>query len=585
MSPPPRLEAQDYWNSRSSQGGKKKQHTRGTSALRDSQVGQDEQTLHSAKVAGQRNSSFPETTPRVGAKDRVESLPNTEPLLLATTLIQSEQEPSSPPIAAITSLKSHLEHEGNEGPLMNASQDESSESPAVTSLKRLSVAMEQNTVDSSPGIEKTRLSIGSLVTSLLASSSSESSTQERPIEDPTISRSFARRRSSAFRDGDKRRLKKDGVKGPLSGLEIPAVITLRKATGLFQVGTAVEPPLNTSADEAGGPRESPSSSPTTFTLVGFDSKHLGGQEQTAELHEEARTRKASTVSSLGHELLLPSITSSKNSELVGGRRQSIAEPAITITKIFPSPAIIASPATDSSPVNDSERRISVVQIMTRNSLHQVIWREDDTSSGSGSSSDHISPTVSIKLPETSENSPVKNSATTSNSPSAQSSKITLSKDEGFAPNSLGKDKAETSVDPLVPRPQGQILQWSWGEAARPSNLTNSNMSGRGPWGVDYTEDRLSNNALPTGQVLIPELQIPEDEGLTRTPHELGIARRGSFMVDSPSVTNLTAGRELGSRRSICVQPLTLANLAELGTFDSEDHGGMNRRLSRVDLEC
>ncbi|KAL8721460.1 MAG: hypothetical protein Q9225_001872 [Loekoesia sp. 1 TL-2023] len=582
MSPPPRHETEDYWNSRSLHGNKKKHHTRGAGALRTSPLGGTGQSSQASIVEKYDKSLLPpvEATRSTEAEGAAGSLSPSKELKPSTAADTTEQQRWSPLYTVNPSSESQDQPKGNKfpGPV---SQQDCSESPAAASLKLLSEVEAEKSKNDSLHSDGTKYSLGGALKSLLTTSDANPLTSKQPDVKAAASSTFSKRRSSALRDGDRRRPKKEDSKAPFSGLGIPATITLRKATGLFQVSAGIEPPRDASAEETVSTGESSLSSPTAFTLIGFGSQQFDRQEQSKSSQEGVQIRKPSVVSTKGQELLL-SMPSSKSSGMFDSRRRSVAEPAATVTNIFPSPAIIASPVTSSSPANGPESRFSVVQTKSRNSLHQVIWREDDTSSGSGTCSDHESPTDSVNLPETSENSPVHRSAPASNISSRQNSKITLLEEEEFAPDVLVKNKAESPVNPARPHPEGQMLQWSWGgTAGGPFDLTNSNLVERDPPGSNDKEDRLPGKAPPTGPSFVPRLLIPDDDELAPTPHEPGIARRGSFMVDSPSMTSMTAGRELGSRRSICLQPLTLSSLADLGAGENQNGDSTSRRLSRV----
>lgn len=486
----------------------------------------------------------------------------------STAVDTTEQQPWSPLDAVRVSLESQDRPKGNEPPATFSQQDYS-ESPAVASLKLLSEVEAEKSRNGSLHSDGTEYALEGALKSLLASGAN-SLNSKQPDGKAAASEDFSRRTSSGFGNGDRRQPKKENSKAPFSGLGIPATITLRKATGLFQASAGIEPPRKASAEETESTRECSLSTPTAFTLIGFGSQQFDRQEQSKSSQEAVQIGKPSVVSTKGQERLLSTL-SSKVSGVVDSRRRSVAEPAATVTNIFPSPAIIASPVTSSSPTNGPESRFSVVQTMSRHSLHQVIWREDDTSSGSGTSSNHVSPRDSVNLPETSENSPVHRSAPASNIGSRQNSKITLLKEEDFAPNALVKYEAESPVNSARSYPVGHMLQWSWsGTGGGHLDLTHSNLIERDPQGSCDTEDRPPSKALPTRPSFVPQLLILDDDELTPTSHESGIARRGSCMVDSPSMTSMTAGRELGSRRSFCVQPLTLSSLADLGADENQN---------------
>ncbi|KAL9602785.1 MAG: hypothetical protein Q9219_001628 [cf. Caloplaca sp. 3 TL-2023] len=441
-------------------------------------------------------------------------------------------------------------------------KDDNSVSLAVASLRKLSVEGPERQGRGSPEDDERTSSKGGLFKSLLNITSGNTSDLKPSAEASKTSDCPPRRRSSAFRDGNRRRPRKDDIAAPLTGLGVPATIILRKATGLFRRDSGSEMPAATTADETASSREGSLSSPTMFTLVGFDSHLVNDQKQHKRPQEELQRRRRSTVSTNGQELLL-STNSPKSLELESSGREGSAGRVVTITKTFPSPAIITSPVTSSSPANGPEGRFSIVQIKSRHSLHQVIWREDDTSSGSGSSSEHLSPTGSIKVLEENENSPVHQSAAPSKLPTRQNSKTAV--DKGMDPvlETPVKNGADMSLHSTVHRPEGQMLQWSWSSPAGiPFEFASDDDVAKDP--------KISSRgkAPPNGPSVAPQILVPEgDEESWMTSSPSGIARRGSFMVSPPSQAGLAVGRELGSRRSISVQALPLSGLAELGATE------------------
>ncbi|KAL8837177.1 MAG: hypothetical protein Q9170_002639 [Blastenia crenularia] len=560
MSPPPRHEAEDYLNSHSSHGNKKKHHTPGASRLRASYLGAAEESqriedksitpgvTRSIVKEGPVDNDIPSNFKQPTARD---CDPGQQPLLQI----------------AITALESQGRTTGTESPV-TVSLENNSSSPAVTALKRFDEGGPRRSSNVSQHTNVAKYSIGSVIKTLLTSSDPLPTARRQSV-------STSRRRSSAFRDGNRRRPKKDEAKAPLLGLGIPSTITLRKATGLFNVGAGLQPQNDDSSDESASTEGSTSNSPTAFTLVSFDSRHFGGLAQTIRSEEATQTRRQSFASSKGHELLLSTSLSRPSS-----RRQSLAEPVITVANTFPSPAIITSPSTGSSPVNDLERRFSVVQIRSRNSLHQVIWREDDTSSGSGTSSEHPSPTNSVKVANTLENSPVRKSATTSSNDTRQNSTIAPYKDDEPVPDSPVKHNADSLLSSPGPRSQGKMCQWSWDtNAGIHCDLADRKGALKDQKGTNVNLPQ--SDAPTTGSSFVPQLFIPDAEP-SQLFHEPEVIRRGSFMMNSPSLTNLAAGRELGSRRSICVQPSVLSKFAGLGAAENEGLHSIGRRLSRVE---
>ncbi|KAL8701100.1 MAG: hypothetical protein Q9201_005091 [Fulgogasparrea decipioides] len=529
MSPPPRHQAEDYLSLNASLSGKKKHHIRAPVVSKVSPLVVSSCALEQASAAeGHRSLVDSQRQPK-----------------------DNERSPSVPPAHSI-------------------------KSPGLLSLRQSSEAAIDKVMNIPSNANEPPNPLLKAVESLYTASNANSSTRKRSITDSANPKFGLRRRSTAFRDGYRRRPSKTETKAATPGLEIPATITLRKATGLFQLGATPKEPTHHLAGESGNMREE---SPTTCTLVGFGSRPLGEPEQVGERQDAINTRKLSTVPTKGYDLL----TSTSMSRVAGvssSRRQSLAETAVTVTNIFPSPAVLASPARRASLASDSDRRFSVVQIKSRKSVHQVIWREDDTSSSSATSSDPISPTGSFssRIPEIVENSPLQRSVASSKVGTGNSSPQN-SNERTPSSNALSAREVDA---PVRPRPEGQMLQWSWG--ANAGMLDDPANSVAKTFGVTRdSQDRRQRKASLEADPTVPQLLIPDDDGCNSlSVASGGNARRGSFAVDPSSLASIGSGREIGSRRSISVHPLSLPRFGEDGAFSYQKTGHAHRRPSRID---
>lgn len=571
MSPPPRLEAEDYWNSRSSHGHKKKHRSRGAGTLRTSHSGKSTEKLQSSTIEQYDKDFHPLATGSRAEADDNGGQRAPQGMKPSNAVDTTDEQHESPPYVSEITPESHDQPKYHKLPV-SVPQEKSLASPAVSSLKRLSVAEANNSGNISQSGEVTKRSFGRAIKSLLPSSDTTSPPSELPDEVFATSTSNARRRSSAFRGRDSQRLKNEDTKTPSFGLSIPASIMLRKATGLLGLGVSTKPSVDVGPEEPPSTEESPLNSPTAFTIVSFDSRHIGDKAHITRYQADSPLRRRSTISIAGQEAIVnTSFTNTR--EMVDSRRSSLAGPVVTFTNTFPSTAIMTSPTSSFPSINGPDHRFSVVQIKSQNSLHQVIWREDDTPSDSGTSSEHPSPTDSLTALNTSENSPTNKPSTASKNGTRQSSKVSLCKDDDMGPDPLVKMGAGSLPKLSKPRSDGHMLQWSWGTDRNgledPENTNNGALQPH-------------STSSPFGPPLVPQLFFPTDE--EKTPlkhHELGLTRRGSFMVDAPPATSLAAGRELGSRRSISVQPFMLSNLSGLGVAEDRGKDSMSRRLSRI----
>ncbi|KAL8852943.1 MAG: hypothetical protein Q9221_002193 [Calogaya cf. arnoldii] len=543
MSPPPRLEAEDYLNS---SVGKKKHSSRSAAMSKSSPRPFQGLPLHRAAVTESDERPHPSD---VASNDEVEIIASASNVRATPNSVPSQtqqQRWQHSPFLSTTDIQKPLyEYERSS---MSFPQ-EINESPAIMSLRRLSDFREDPIAKASSEVDRSPQQSRGVFEFLFKESGRDSPDSQRSDDDQTATTPWysIRRRSSAPHDRDKQQPRKDETSAAILGLEIPAIITLRKATGLFQI----EPDL--------GSNENPITSPTTCTLVDFDSRSLGDSDSKPGP--------------------LTSNPPSNRPINLDKRGQSSAETAVTVSNIFPSPAILASPVSVPSSVDEAERRFSVVHIKSRRSLHQVIWRENDTSSSNETSSKLSSPTrpASVNLPDTSENSPERMSPAGSKPDLWHTSSSTPPKPGALTPNgSVTAAKLETL--PGTP-PEGQMLQWSWAVAEdAPYDPTDISEAAKSLHCAVKKHDEAKDNG-PFGTVpAIPRLSIPDEAGSPTAGISLGIARRGSFAVDSTSLAGRTREREAGNRRSISITPLMLSRLGD----DNLDSAQAIRRLSRVE---
>ncbi|KAL8725261.1 MAG: hypothetical protein Q9166_007463 [cf. Caloplaca sp. 2 TL-2023] len=576
MSPPPRIEAEDYLNSHALRGSKKKHPNRRGVASKVSPLAIHGQLLQPPAVQGQDEQPHPHHATGKGKPATAVSeadpgkLPNAD---------QPHQLPSS---IMTTVLDDQRQSEVVEGP-SPISSVQINESPAVISLRRLSEHGGDRRSSVSKDADKPWQSLRGMLEAMFTASDVGTSNQKQSDGGQTTPQQGISRRNTASREQDRRRLRKTETSAGMLGLEIPAIITLRKATGLFQIGAGPEAAMHIPTEISPDCREGSISSPSTCTLVGIDSRLLGGKDQTTERQDGALTRKVSPGITNGPELLVS--RPSKESASEDGRQRSMAETAITVANTFPSPAILASPTGTTSSNTEAERRFSVVHIKSRKSLHQVIWCEDDTSSSSATSSDSLSLTrsESSMIPGISEKSLVKKSAATSKASTRQNSNPTLSKEISLASDALVKAEKSVPVDTTRTPPEGQMLQWSWSlDEDAPYDPMDTSDAAKTSHSILQSQGQPQADASFAATVDIPRLFIPNDDEDPLTRHQpLAVSRRGSFMLDTSSLASMTAEREAGSRRSISIDPLKFSRLGDGGVIDDRNGGQISRRFSRV----
>lgn len=184
------------------------------------------------------------------------------------------------------------------------------------------------------------------------------------------------------------------------GLRIPASITLRKASGANPLSATTNANNPSSLDKNIITENQPLATLTaTSNLVSFQSqrKHHATKSAWQEEPHIARRSTSPASSSSYHEnphirARFMSITRLGTS--AQSQQYTIpAEPALTVTSFYPTRAVPLKPQSRSNSVSPERVpfRFSIVQMISRNSIHEVIWYEDETSN-SGASSSPISPT-------------------------------------------------------------------------------------------------------------------------------------------------------------------------------------------------
>ncbi|KAL8804637.1 MAG: hypothetical protein Q9182_002445 [Xanthomendoza sp. 2 TL-2023] len=581
MSPPPRHEAEDYLNSHALHGGKKKHHPRSGALSRFSEPVGNSQVLRPFPVEGRDEDTRPETALSTNKGSVVAGAGSSIKPKLPDAINQTEQAwpgwSPSPLKTLVTDDQGSYNNTGRQPMDLPGKIDES---PALESLRRLSQHGDDTNHEFAHYDNPWQPLRGMIESMFTSSDTGTSSNQKELVEDQAAPPQGLRRRSTALSERERRRPRKNETSAGILGLEIPASITLRKATGLFQLGAGSLSRRGAATANSLDDREESMSSSPTCTLVGFDSRHSRDTDQAKEEDEETTTRKASIVPPQVLALLA-STSEQKGPGKPESRRQSLAATALTVTRVLPSPAILASPTGNPLPIIDLDRRISVVHVKSRQSLHQIIWHEDDTpSSSSETTSDSLSPTRSASAPllQSSEDGPVQASAANSVANTRDNLNLTLAREPHHSADAVVGAEEHVAKS----RPGAQMLQWSWGvvgeEPYDPMDSSDAAKSSYGSHGLP--KESKEDLRYPTSSSL-PQLFVPEDdEPLARHPSP-GISRRGSFILDSSSLASMTIGREAGNRRSISITPLMLPRLGDSGALDGRLGGPAGRRCSRA----
>ncbi|CAD6574900.1 MAG: hypothetical protein ASARMPRED_006971 [Alectoria sarmentosa] len=224
-------------------------------------------------------------------------------------------------------------------------------------------------------------------------------------------------------------------------LGTPATITLRKASNapdllaFYSAQTFEKRPMLT---DLPSPAEAPRGKQPTFTCEMESQCLRRGSKSVAQFSDMSNARRCSTP----------------------------AEAAITFADVHVAPGSFAvgpKSGKQSLELTDFSRRISTIQFLSRNSVHEVIWQEDETTSdGSQTASSKASQQAGHSFRST---------------PSPES--------EG----SLTQEPAEAAV-PMVPdslsmftRMPDSLFQWSWGASSVSAQGTHRAVNSKGDPGV------------------------------------------------------------------------------------------------------
>ena len=211
-----------------------------------------------------------------------------------------------------------------------------------------------------------------------------------PVHQASRRAEEASRRSSAHIN--RRRPTFEDDRDVLQTLETPATITLRKASKVD-----VASPFRTSMgaslsreQECERAADAPASELLAFYSTTASEKVATPSDisspESAEAPSSPRQQSAITSEVEAQSFREGSKSVSQCHDVSNARRSStLAEATLTFANVHVAQGSFAdvpkSSRQSSLPV-ESNRRISIVEFRSRNSVHEVIWREDDTTSGS-----------------------------------------------------------------------------------------------------------------------------------------------------------------------------------------------------------
>ena len=278
-------------------------------------------------------------------------------------------------------------------------------------------------------------------------------------------------------------------------LRSPAYITLRKASGVNSLGGTANVNNPPSSGNNIIQNNHQSTAATTSNLVSFQSQ-LEHQAAKVAWQKDPKLVKRSTspLSSPFRDEKSHVRERFMSLSQLGNFAQSqqyasAAEPALTVTSFYPTRAASSKPRSRSNsvPLERAPFRFSIVQIVSRKSVHEVIWYEDETSTSDGSSSP-ISPRNDLRASGGSLPKVVVDSFRQETPLIA----ITTSPTEVSAPPQVNE---HASTDSLIDSTDAhkRLLSWSW-DNPRPSVADFSSSSQEGNEAPEVRE-RTSNVSM------------------------------------------------------------------------------------------
>ena len=459
MSPPPREEADDYLNAHShgkyrKRAGRQSRHHRNTveeaevpglalrspkSATRSIGVRSDSWSVSSMATDGESVSDAP-FPPR-----------NMEQLKLNTDIPLNSQDTSDFDTVRVPTW-STFNVPGSENRVV--------ESPAVNTLRSVSQPL---TADTETGTLRRMSTALAATFGFLTPGKDSVDSSKTTSKRPTASREECQHRNNfSERSYPSRRATFKGPKGATTTLETPATITLRKASNMFMPSPAKSSP---SASIINGDAYKPDPLAPTSELLAFYATPVVSHEGSQRLRGSSpNTFNSSSSVQVNTSWYQDAFSSSERSKSISMAQlsdihcySSPAESTLTFTDVHTAPgsfAVESRSMKTSASFPESFRRISVVHFQSRNSVHEVIWREDETTSGSSFASDSSSPLY--------QNSRAKSPALCPQSPSAP---ILIEQGDDACLRIISfPNKREIN-------PEESLFQWSWnGPPASAKNI-------------------------------------------------------------------------------------------------------------------
>ena len=294
----------------------------------------------------------------------------------------------------------------------------------------------------------------------------------------SLRRSSAHRKNLAYVDTNRRRPTFKEGKDAFQTLGTPATITLRKASNVYatsSITTSMSASLIRQEDH-----ERAADAPASELLAFYSSPTLEKRPtltdltslESAEAPTSLMEQPINTLDIESPSFRRMSKSVAQFSDISNARRCSMpAEAALTYADVHIAPgsfAVKPKSRKQSLELADFSRRISTVHFWSRNSVHEVIWREDEATSDSSSTtsskaSQHVGHSFRSTPSPESESSPTKEPAVESKPTEAalpvvsDSQSMFTKMPDNLSRWSWGAPSASTEVPPRTVNPKSDLL--------------------------------------------------------------------------------------------------------------------------------
>ena len=403
-SPPPRPENDDYLNVHGRHTHRKSRHEGQLRKTRENREGSGLSDARQRLLASKSRttSSNRSVCESCGAESNSNGVgAGAEPVLM------KDAEPLSRRQSALEA-QNLLESDERQMLTLPLNRDSSEtindfESPAVDALRRLSQPAIATGAADSHSLRRMSRALASTLSLVIPKTNSELHViDENDSNNPKqVSRKISpENRSFSYRDGNRRRQTSKDKKIMAGMLDTPATITLRKASNVNTTGSGldVRNALMFNACASDLEPDAPKSellafySTPTFELSNSKSHDSNSPVYTGS---SVRSRAGDALDRLGPLNDRSKSISQLSESTNASRHGALAETALTFTDVHLAPGTFGVGAKSRLSLDPAEapRRVSVLHFQTRKSVHEVIWREDETTSGSSlESSSRVSAT-------------------------------------------------------------------------------------------------------------------------------------------------------------------------------------------------